>query len=386
MGILKESLKRGCRTLVSRKIYVGLMIIVPLAATFFFLNLMDSGLPVPVPVGVVDQDHSSISRQLIRMLSSSQLTEIKVEEESFNKAMEDVRTGKTMGFFLIPTNFQEKAIGGEQPTLSYYSNLTYYVPGTMALRGFKTVAVTTVGGMAVTKMVKIGVPEDMSMAMVQPVVVQTNAIANPWMNYNYYLSASFIFCLFAMFILQITAASVCYEIKDGTSVQWLKTAGNNIYVALAGKLVPQTIVWWAVGGVIEVILFKFNHFPLNNHAMHMIVAMMLMVIACQGFSLIICCAVPNLRLSLVLCSLLGILTFSLAAISFPVSAMYGSLGIISYIFPFRYFFLIFSDQALNGIALYYSRYYYVALLVFPLLAISMAWMLKKRMLNPVYVP
>lgn len=386
MGALKESLLRGCRTLVSRRIYVGLMIVVPLAATFFFLNLMDSGLPVPVPVAVVDQDHSTISRQMIRMLTSSQLIEIKTEEESFHKALESVRTGKTMGFFLIPSDFQKKAIAGEQPTLSYFSNLTYYVPGTMALRGFKTVAVTTVGGMAVTKMVKLGMPEDMSMAMVQPVVVQTNAIGNPWMNYNYYLAASFIFCLFAMFILQVTAASVCYEVKNGTSLQWLKTAGNNIYVALAGKLLPQTVVWWAVGGVIEVILFKFNHFPLNNHAMHIILAMMLMVVACQAFSLIICCALPNLRLSVTLCSLLGILTFSLAAISFPVSAMYGSLGIFSYMFPFRYFFLIFSDQALNGIAIYYSRYYYAALLAFPLLAIGMVWMLKKRMLNPVYVP
>ncbi len=386
MGVLKESLIRGCRTLVSRRIYVGLMIVVPLAATFFFLNLMDSGLPVPVPVAVVDQDHSAISRQLIRMLNSSQLIEIKTEEESFHKAMESVRTGATMGFFLIPSDFQKKAMSGQQPTLSYFSNLTYYVPGTMALRGFKTVAVTTVGGMAVTKMVKVGVPEDMSMAMVQPVVVQTNPIGNPWMNYNYYLAASFIFCLMAMFILQVTAASVCYEIKNGTSLQWLKTAGNNIYVALAGKLLPQTVIWWAVGGVIEVILFKFNHFPLNNHAMHMIVAMMLMVVACQAFSLIICCAVPNLRLSVTLCSLLGILTFSLAAISFPVSAMYGSLGVLSYLFPFRYFFLIFSDQALNGIAIYYSRYYYAALLLFPLIAIGMVWMLKKRMLNPVYVP
>lgn len=385
MGI-RESLKWGCRTLVSRRTYLVLMVVFPLAATFFFLNLMDSGLPVPVPVSVVDLDRTPTSRQLIRMLDAGQLTHITDCDESYNRALLRVQKGETMGFFLIPEDFSQKAMAGEQPTLTYYSNLTYFVPGTMALRGFKTVAVTTVGGMVITKLVGVGLPQNLGMALIQPVVIENHAPGNPWMNYNYYLAASFIFCLLALFILQLTAATICYEIKKGTSRQWLQAAGGNVYVALAGKLLPQAAVWCAVGVAIEAILFKFNHFPLNNHALHMVLALVLMVIATQSLSVIICCAVPNLRLSVTLCSLIGILTFSLAAISFPVSAMYGAAGIFSYILPFRYFFLIFSDQALNGIPIYYSRFYYAALLVFPLVAFALAWRLKKRLMNPVYVP
>ena len=36
--------------------------------------------------------------------------------------------------------------------------------------------------------------------------------------------------------------------------------------------------------------------------------------------------------------------------------------------PIKYYFLIYADQALNGIDLYYSRYYYVILIVYSLLA------------------
>lgn len=383
---LINSMRYSLRRLTSRRIYVVMMIVLPLAATFFFLNLMDSGLPTPVPVAVVDMDHSSMSRQLMRTLGSSQTTTIVGEEESYYKAIESVRRGETMGFFYIPQGFQKKALSGGQPTMSFYCNLTYFVPGSLAFKGFKTVAVSTTGGIVEAKLIGVGLPDGAAGAMIQPVVINQNLIGNPWLNYNYYLSVSFIFALLALLVAQVTSATIMYEVKDGTSPRWLQESGGSMFVALTGKLLPQTVIWSIVGLVIELIIFKFNHFPLNNHFSHMIAAMVLMVIACQSFAVIMCWMLPNLRLAVTLCSLIGILTFSVAAISFPVPSMYGAVGIFSYILPFRYFFLIFSDQALNGIPIYFSRYYYVALLIFPLVAMIGIKRIKTRCLNPIYVP
>ncbi len=114
--------------------------------------------------------------------------------------------------------------------------------------------------------------------------------------------------------------------------------------------------------------------------------MILLVIGSQGFALVLVCAIPNLRLSMSLASLTGILAFSIAAYSFPVQSMYGAIGIFSYILPPRYYFLIYGDQALNGIPLYYSRWYYIALMIFPLAGMLGLGRLKKHCLNPVYVP
>lgn len=382
----KNAFADGWRTLTGRWIYLVLMIVVPAVGTFFFLDIMSKGLPTPVPVAVVDLDHSSSSRQLIRSLSSVQLTTISEEVESYHEAMKLVREGKVIGFFLIPSGFQRDAVSGRQAALSYFCNLTYYVPGSLSFKGFKTVTVSTVGGMVVTKLVGAGMGEQKVSALLQPVVINQNLIGNPWMNYNYYLSVSFLAGLIALLVMQTTAASLGYEIKNGTSVQWIRRSGGSAFIAVLGKLLPQTIVWSVVGIAIEAVLFKFCHFPLNNHPMHMIVAMVLMVIACQGLALTFFCCVPNLRLSVILCSLTGILSFSIAAFSFPVDSMYPSIGILSYILPVRYFFLIFSDQALNGIPLFFSRWWYVALLCFPLVGLVGMRRLRNRMLHPVYVP
>ena len=96
--------------------------------------------------------------------------------------------------------------------------------------------------------------------------------------------------------------------------------------------------------------------------------------------------VPNVRLALTLSSLIGILTFSFAGYSFPVQSMYGAIGIFSYLVPVRYLFLIYIFVGLDAMPVYWSRFYYVALIIFPLVASTLVWRLKRACLHPVYVP
>ena len=63
-------MKRECRRLVSRPLYLFCMVIAPLFCYIFFTTLMDSGLPTNLPVGAVDMDQSATSRNLIRNLDA----------------------------------------------------------------------------------------------------------------------------------------------------------------------------------------------------------------------------------------------------------------------------------------------------------------------------
>ena len=49
-------------------------------------------------------------------------------------------------------------------------------------------------------------------------------------------------------------------------------------------------------------------------------------------------------------------------------------------------FEIYIEQALNGFPLYFSRHYYAALLVYPILAMLAAPLLRRAARKPVYVP
>ena len=77
-----DSLKRGIIQLASRKIYITMMLIVPIAFSLFFIDLMNEGLPLNVPVGMVDMDHSSMSRRIARSLNAMELIDITDDVES----------------------------------------------------------------------------------------------------------------------------------------------------------------------------------------------------------------------------------------------------------------------------------------------------------------
>lgn len=381
-----RSLKREMVQLVRRPIYVVCMIVIPIATAFFLLSLMEKGLPDNVPAAIVDLDHTEMSREIGRTLGSLQMVDIKYKFNSYTEANDAMQRGDIFGFFIIPADFAQKVLSSRKPEISYYTNLTYYVPSSLLFKGFKITSTLASGAVVKTMLTSAGMPEYKIMPMLQPYSLNTHPLGNPWMSYAIYLGNSFIPCALALMILLVTTFSIGIEIKNNSSRDWLNKAKGSIVTAVLGKLLPQTIIFVAVGVFIQSLLFGYYHFPLNGGVWHMIGGMILMVIATQAFALFVFSVLPNLRLALSVCSLVGVLSFSVAGFSFPVDDMYGYLGIFSYILPIRYYFLIYVDQALNGIPLYFSRFYYVALLIFPLVSMTMLWRLKRACMNPVYIP
>ena len=322
---------------------------------------------------------------MTRSLDSSELINIVAEEESFHEAMDKVQSGDIYGFFFIPDNFEQQTLAGKSPTLSFYSNMTYMIPGTLSFKGFKTTAVTTTAGIVSAKLTAVGAEPSAIGTILQPVVLQDHPIGNPWLSYAIYLCNSFVPGVICLLVMMVTVFSIMSEIKKATSRTWLTTAGDSMVVALAGKLLPQTVIFTAVGLAAQAMMFRFNHYPLNCPAWHMMLAMVLLVMASQAFALFICEIVPNFRLALSGVSLIGILSFSIAAFSFPVESMYGAIGVFNYILPVRWYFLIYADQALNGIDLFYSRWYYVALLIFMLVPFLGLKRLHTICKDPVYL-
>lgn len=386
ISALWNVVRREIRLLTGRRIFLAGILLVPIMMAAFFASLLSEGLPLKVPAAVVDLDHSTMSRKLTRNLGANEMVDVRMKAESFNEAMDAVQRGEVMGFFVIPRNFEQDAIEGNGPTLSFYSNLTYYVPGTLVFKGFKTLAVTTSGAVVQTNLIGRGASERLAGTVLQPMTVTAHPLNNPWLNYAYYLGTSFLPGVLELMIFLMTVYAIAHEIKTGGSRQWLATARGDIWLAIMGKLAPQTLMFTVIGFGMNSLMFHWLHYPMNGSVGNLLLGMFLFVIASQGFAVFVCSVMPNLRLALSICSLTGILAFSIAAFSFPVQAMYGGIAIFSYILPVRWYFLIYIDQGLNGIPLYYSREYYAALVAFVIPAVLCAPLLRRRAINPVYVP
>ncbi len=379
-----QSVKREVRVLSSNWTYPMMILALPALVCLFFIGLLSPGLPLRVPTAIVDMDDSPMSRSAIRSLEATELIEVIDLCISYDEAMDKIRSGEIYGFFMIPTDFEKDAVSGRIPSIEYYNNLTYFIPGTLTFKGFKTIAVTTSVGMAKAKLVYAGAPNEMVNEFLQPMTVNIHPIGNPWMNYSAYLSPSFTFGVLALLIMLVTVYGITMELKYGTSREWLKRANGSISVAVTAKLLAQFVLWCISSILCISILFGYAGLPCVN-VLTMAFATMLFVAACQGLGLLICSLLPNPRLAMSVAALFSILSFSFTGISFPVQEMYGSIAIFSYISPLRHIFLIFVNSGLNGFPIYYARLSFVALLIFPIAGGLFLSRLKRACQNPIYI-
>lgn len=378
--------RREIQRIGKKPVYFFCMLVAPTICVVFFLSLMKDGLPTDMPIAVVDMDGSSNSRNLSRQLDAFEQTEVVLTTVSFEEARQAMQEGKVYGIFYIPKDFGVDAVAGRQPKLSFYTNGTYLIGASLLFRDMKTMSVLAGASVGLQTGLAHGYTEDQIMAQLQPIVIDTHALGNPWLNYSVYLNNTLLPGVLQLMIFLVTVLSIGSEIKYSTARQWLQMGNNSLTVSLIGKVLPYTVVFTVVAFLYGAALYGFNSFPLSSGWLPMLSALFLLVIASQAVGVFMIGVLPTFRMGLSFASLFGMLAFSIVGFSFPVLGMDPTLQALSNMFPLRHYFLIYVDQALNGRAFFYSWTEYAWLLGFLILPFLIGKQLKKALLYFKYIP
>lgn len=385
LTILKIA-RRELRRMASKPIYWFCMIAAPLFCFVFFTSLMAEGLPTDMPLGLVDNDNTTTSRSLARNLDAFEMTSIKEQYANVTEAREAVQRGDIYGFYYIPKGTTRKAQRQELPVVSFYTNYSYLVAGSLLYRDMRTMSELASGAASRTVLYAKGATERQAMAFLQPIVIDSHAINNPWLNYNVYLSNVILPGLLMLFIFMVTVFSIGTEVKYNTVHDWLIMARGSMFHALAGKLLPQTLIFFLIGIAFAIGLYGVLHFPCHCGLPTMLLVMFLGIIGAQGLGVFMFAMLPTLRLSLSFASLWGVISFSICGMSYPVMAMHPTLQGLSLLFPLRHYFLLYVNCALDGYPLMNAAPYVVGLLLFAMLPLLLLHRLKKMLLVVPYIP
>ena len=76
-----------------------------------------------LPVGVIDQDHSSVSRQLIRSLDATPKIATRIYD-NLPEAQRDLAWRKLFAVIIMPVNLEKKILHGEAITVPVYGDAT----------------------------------------------------------------------------------------------------------------------------------------------------------------------------------------------------------------------------------------------------------------------
>lgn len=386
MPTILKIARRELRRMASKPIYWFCMIAAPLFCFVFFTSLMAEGLPTDMPLGLVDNDNTTTSRSLARNLDAFEMTSIKEQYANVTEAREAVQRGDIYGFYYIPKGTTRKAQRQELPVVSFYTNYSYLVAGSLLYRDMRTMSELASGAASRTVLYAKGATERQAMAFLQPIVIDSHAINNPWLNYNVYLSNVILPGLLMLFIFMVTVFSIGTEVKHNTVHDWLIMARGSMFHALAGKLLPQTLIFFLIGIAFAIGLYGVLHFPCHCGLPTMLLVMFLGIIGAQGLGVFMFAMLPTLRMSLSFASLWGVISFSICGMSYPVMAMHPTLQGLSLLFPLRHYFLLYVNCALDGYPLMNAAPYVVGLLLFALLPLLLLRRLKKMLLVVPYIP
>ena len=367
-------------------IYIFCSVVFPLLIIFFFTSLMGQGLPSNLPAGIVDLDNTSTNRRLTRMLDSYQNSEVIAHYPTVAEARNAMQRGEIYAFFYFPKGTTEELLASRQPKISFYYNNSFFLAGSLLYNDMRVVATRASAGVGLAKMQAQGYTEDQIMAFLQPIVVNSHPTVNPYMNYNFYLSTTLIPGCLMLFIFLLTPYSIGTELKFGKSKEWLAMADNNIHIALIGKLLPQFIVHLCIVLFYLIYAFGILQFPHECSFWQLIPYGILMVMVSQAFGVFAFGLMPSLRMSMSICSLWAVLSFTISGFAFPLDAMDPPLQALSWLFPLRSFFMIYQMTIFNGYPTSYAWIYYVVLMIFLALPFFVLPNIKKAMLKFVYIP
>lgn len=379
-------MRREWQRLTARPLYIFCMVIAPLFCFVFFTTLMSEGLPQDLPTGVVDMDASAMSRRLVRNLDAMQQVRVVAHYPSITEAREAVQRGDIYGFYYFPEGLSRDAQAERQPTISFYSNYTYLIAGSLLFRDMKMLGELTSGAVSRSVLYARGATEKQAMSYLRPIVLDTHALGNPWLNYSVYLSNILLPGVLTLLIFMVTVCTIGVELKHETAQEWLEMSGGSMFVALTGKLLPQTLIFGLMATLYNVYLYGYLSFPCESGVVPMLLASFCLILSAQALGILMIGLFPSLRLGLSFASLWGVMSISISGFSFPVLGMPAAIQALSVLFPLRHYFLIYSAQALHGYSLAYTWLHYVALLGFIFFPLCILGRLRVALLNYKYRP
>lgn len=378
--------EREKNILLSRPIYLFCMVIAPLCCCLFFTSLMSNGLPENLPVGVVDQDNTPTTRNIIRNLDAFTQIGISSQYPNVIEARQAMQRGEIYAFYYIPEGTTKEVMSNRQPKISFYTNNAYLIAGSLSYRDMRIMSELAKGAAGLKVLQAKGIEETAAKAFLQPIVIDTHALKNPWLNYSVYLNNTILPGIIMLLIFMMTVFTIGSEVKNNTNKEWMEMADNNILKAVSGKLILHTLIFYAVSLGILVYLYGILKFPFHCSIGALMFSTLLMVLSAQSFGVAVYSIIPTLRLALSACSLWGVVSFSISGFTFPTMAMHPSLQMLANLFPLRHYFLIYINQILNGYPMEYAATSYLALILFILLPIPLLPRLKKGVTEFNYLP
>ncbi len=376
--------RREIHRIKSYTAYMLVLTILPIISFVLLGTLFRKGSPDNLPIVVVDNDHSSLSRQLYGMIDATSEVEVRYQATDMLAAKRLIMEGRAHAILLIPDYFERDILNLTPSHLEAYISGSNILINGFVTKAFLSTITTFSTGIQLQTLTKQGIASEQAMSLAIPVQFDKHLLFNPYTNYSYYLSPSFMPMMILIFTTLATIFALGSELRYASASEWLTTADGSLFIALTGKLLPTLLMMIIMLFVMFYIQFEIIGVPMNGNFAILALGGVVFIISYMSISTALISLTADMRLALSLGGGYAVMAFSFSGLTFPLMAMYESMQIFSHLFPFSYFTDIIIDQAIRGAPASRSLYNICYMMLFWLLPLFTLRRLRHISTEPEY--
>lgn len=210
-------------------------------------NTFGTGLMTKLPVGLVNEDAGSLSRELVMVLDAVPSLGLR-SFETASQAEAALARAETYATIVIPRNFTKESLNGRGGTIEFLINKSYYAVGTILEVDVKTALADVMKRAGALQMTAARggslKAEAASLRIVSPEVY---FLGNTGFNFSAYLLPTLIPGLFALAAGLTFSGVLVREWRDGGAARLLSAANGSACAAILGKLLPWFLFYALLG-------------------------------------------------------------------------------------------------------------------------------------------
>ena len=312
----------------SKLLWVIYIVMPLLLGGIIYMTFIQS-VPRGLSIGIVDEDNSTFSKDLIFEIRSSPTFKVEKNYASIHAAKNDLASGKIYGLVVLPYGLQRHLKSGLEQKIAFYYNTQFILIGkaldNALLQIITTQNVKLEAGRDLIKSQNIKLALSHSL----PISFKINAFFNPKNSYAQFLVTLILPCLWQILLALGLLNLISFKIKN--TIDFFVRIGFNLFVMIFWAMVMVFMFWswgFVVLGDLNLVFFGF----------------LMLGLAISGVVLLLQSILQDTLKSLSLVAAYTAPSLAFAGVTYPQGAMENFGLFWSQILPISHFMKLYFQQ------------------------------------------
>ena len=315
MSYIIELIIKELKSIFTNKYYIFLVCLWPFIDCLFLGGIYFFGNVKNMPIAVIDNDNTKISRTITRYFNTSYAFDVFYRINNFDELKQLIVENKIAMGLYIPKGTQQNIKKFVPVNIGFYIDGSNYLTANLSEIESTNILTTINVGLRTTMMKKKGIQSRQVNDMRLPIKNDTSKLFNPTYHYGYFLTPGLWISILGQLLLMFGALTI------GKVLETKNFTIKNIFSFIFAKLFVYSIISLIYIEILFRIFFPAFQIPFDGNTFGAVILSMLFIIATILLGMFMSALTGNRIDALKGCLLVGAPAFLLSGYTWPLEQM-----------------------------------------------------------------